>query len=513
MSVISYKSQRIKNNLLKLRNIEYNKTIKIFNVKQGEIMKSVIIVGAGVCGSSIARELSRYELDITVIEKESDVCCGTSKANSGIVHAGFDAPEGSLMAKLNVQGNKMMERLSYELDFEYKNCGSIVVAIKEEDIEKLEEMKKKGIRNGVENLEVITDIKRIFEMEPNLNKEVVAILYAPTGGIVCPFGLNIAMAENAADNGAKFVFNEEVKEIYSKEDKWYVVTSKNIYKSDMIINAAGVYADKFHNMVSAEKINITPRKGEYMLMDKSVGNHVKHTVFQLPGKLGKGVLVTQTVHGNLLVGPTATDIEDKEDISTTGEKMEEIKNKALLSVENIPYNKIITSFAGLRAHEDGHEFIIGEPSDAKGFVDCAGIESPGLTSAPAIGVMVADIIKEKLNLKEKENFNPKRKGIVNPNRMTVEERNKLIAENNLYGNIICRCETVSEGEIVDALTRTLGAKDMDGVKRRTRAGMGRCQGGFCGPKVAEIISREKKIDITEVSKSGENMKMFIGEKR
>lgn len=473
-------------------------------------MYDVIIIGAGVVGSAVARELSRYNCKACVIEKEVDVCCGTSKANSGIVHAGYDAKPGSLKAQLNRAGNKMMKDLSEELDFAYENTGSFVVCTKEEDISKLEALLDKGHENGIEGLEIIIDRKRIFDMEPNLADEVVAVLYAPTAGIVCPFNLNIALAENANTNGVEFKFNTEVKEVFKDGETWTVKTDKEDLTAKVVVNATGVYADKIHNMVSEEKINIVPRKGEYYLLDKSEGQHVKRTIFALPNEYGKGVLVTPSAEGNLIIGPTAHDIEDKEGINTTVSGLMEVKTKAALSVKNIAMDKVITTFAGLRAHEGGDDFIIGEVKDAPGVFDCAGIESPGLTSAPAIGVMVANMIKEKLNLEENKNFNGKRKGITSMEKLSMEEYSQLINENPQYGNIICRCETVSEGQIVESINRPIGATTMDGVKRRTRAGLGRCQSGFCGPKVMEILARETGKSILEITKDGANSKMLVG---
>lgn len=473
-------------------------------------MYDVIIIGAGVCGSAAARELSRYNCKVCVIEKEADVCCGTSKANSGIVHAGYDAKNGSLMARLNVEGNKMMESLSKELDFLYKNTGSLVVCTKESDIERLEALKENGIRNGVENLSVITDREKLFEMEPNLADDVVAALYAPTAGIVCPFNLNIALAENAYTNGVEFFLNTKVEEIKKDGEMWKVETSEGVFEGKCVVNAAGVYADVFHNMVSEEKIHIQARKGEYYLLDKRVSDHVSRTIFALPGKYGKGVLVSPTVEGNLIVGPTAYDIEDKEGIDITQDGLNQVKTKAALSVKNVPLNQVITTFAGLRAHEDGGEFIIGEVKDAEGFFDCAGIESPGLSSCPAIGKYLSGLISEKLGLDENPGFVAERKGITRIEKLSNEEYSNLIKENPEYGNIICRCETVSEGQIMEAINRPLGAKTMDGIKRRTRAGAGRCQAGFCSPKVLDIIARETGMSVFEVTKNGKGSELLTG---
>ncbi len=467
----------------------------------------VIIIGAGVTGTAIARELSRYEGRIGVLEREEDVCCGTSKANSAIIHTGFDAEPGTLKAKLNVRGNQLVGELAEKLDFPFKRNGSLVLCLNEKDYPNLQKLYEKGGANGVKNIRILNR-EEVLKLEPNVSDSVFAALYAPTGGIVCPFNMTIAFAENACENGVEFHFNTEVKKISRETEIWKIETSKGDFSAKCIINAAGVYADAFHNMVSEKKIHITPRKGEYCLLDKTAGTHVSHTVFALPGKFGKGVLVTPTVHGNLLIGPTATDIENKEGVNTTCGGLAEVLTKSANSVRNIPTKQIITSFAGLRAHEDGDDFIIEETE--KDFIDCAGIESPGLSSAPAIGEMVADILKKKYDLKEKEDFISTRKGIVDLNSMTLEERNEYIRQNPAYGNIICRCEMISEGEIIDAIRRPVGARSLDGVKRRTRAGMGRCQAGFCSPRTMEILARELGTPIEDITKSGGSSRIIEG---
>ncbi|MEI3490912.1 MAG: NAD(P)/FAD-dependent oxidoreductase [Blautia sp.] len=467
----------------------------------------IAIIGAGVSGTAIARELSRYQTKICVLEREEDVCCGTSKANSAIIHAGYDAEPGSLKAKLNLRGNQMMDQLAKDLDFPFRRNGSLVLCLDEKDLPNLQKLYERGVTNGVKGLQILNK-EEVRAMETNISDQVIAALYAPTGGIVCPFHMTIAFAENACANGTDFHFNTEVKNITRRQNIWEIETTKGTFEAGCIINAAGVYADKLHNMVSQKKIHITPRKGEYCLLDKTAGTHVSHTVFTLPGKLGKGVLATPTVHGNLLIGPTAADIEDKEGVNTTREGLDEVLQKSAASVKNIPARQVITSFAGLRAHEDGDDFIIGETE--KDFIDCAGIESPGLSSAPAIGEMVAELLKEKYNLKEKEDFISIRKGITDPSKLFLEERNALIHREPTYGNIICRCEMVTEGEIIDAIRRPLGAKSLDGVKRRTRAGMGRCQSGFCSPRVMEILARELDIPVEEITKSGGNSRIIEG---
>ena len=472
-------------------------------------MYDVIIIGAGVSGAAVARELSRYKVNACVIEKEEDVCCGTSKANSAIVHAGYDAATGSLMAKLNVSGNQMMEQLSKDLDFPFKKNGSLVVCLSEEDMPKLQALYDRGVANGVQDLRILNR-EELRAMEPNISDDAYAALYAPTAGIVCPFNLNIAMAENACVNGVEFKFDTEVTGLHPIEGGWAIETNQGSFETKYVVNAAGVYADRLHNMVSAKKIHITPRRGDYCLLDKTAGDLVSKTIFALPGKFGKGILVAPTVHGNLILGPTAIDIEDKEGTNTTREGLDQVITKCGMNVKNIPMRSVITSFAGLRAHEDGHEFLIGELEDAKGFIDCAGIESPGLTSSPAIGEMVAEILREKLNLEKNENFVATRKGVLDPDSLSKEERIELIRKNPAYGNIICRCEMITEGEILDAIHRPLGAKSLDGVKRRTRAGMGRCQAGFCSPRTMEILARERHVSMFDITKSGGESKIVVG---
>ena len=482
------------------------------SVVKGElVMYDAVIIGAGVIGCAVARELSRYRIKILVLEREEDVCCGTSKANSAIVHAGFDAEPGSMKAVMNVRGNKMMKALSEELDFPYKQNGSLVLCFQEGDMPKLEELKARGEKNGVEGLEIVTG-ERIWEIEPNLSREVKAMLYAPTGGIVCPFKLTIAMAENANVNGVEFSFDTQVKDIESMEGGYRITTEKGVFDTKCVVNAAGVYADVWNNRVSARKLSITPRKGEYCLLDKKAGNFVSHTVFQLPTKMGKGVLITPTVHGNLLVGPTAEDIEDKEGVNTTAQGLDKVAAQARLSAGEVPLRMVITSFAGLRATEKGEDFVLGEAQDAPGFFNAAGIESPGLSSAPAIGEYLAEMIAEKLQAEKKENFISRREDIPCVAESTPEEIRELIAKDPAYGNVICRCETVTEGEILNAIRRPLGARSLDGVKRRTRAGMGRCQAGFCSPRTMEILARELKVSPLALTKAGGNSNLLTGER-
>ena len=459
------------------------------------------IIGAGVIGCAIARELSRYHVSACVIEKEEDVCCGTSKANSAIVHAGFDAAEGTLKTRLNVAGSRQMEQLSRELDFPYKRNGSLVVCTAEQDPALLQTLLERGIKNGVPDLKILNRTE-LLAMEPNIADNVTSALYAPTGAIVCPFQLTIALAENAFTNGISFFFDTTVKEIRKQTDFYEIETDRRTIQARIVVNAAGVRADEFNNMVSSRKLHITARKGEYMLLDKTAGQHISHTVFQLPSRMGKGVLVTPTVHGNLLIGPTAADVDDREETATTRDGLDSLGVKAAQSVKQLPLRQVITSFAGLRAQEDSDDFVIGEAEDAAGFINAAGVASPGLSAAPAIGRLVAEMIRDRLGLNKKEHFTAVRKGILCPQTLSLEARNRLILEQPAYGTVVCRCEMVTEGEIIDAIRRPLGARSLDGIKRRTRAGMGRCQAGFCTPKTMEILEREVPIPMSDITKSG-----------
>ena len=475
-------------------------------------MLDAVIIGAGVNGCAIARELSKKKINIAVLEKSTDVCEGTSKANSGIAHAGFDARPGTLMARLNVRGSAMMESLSKELDFPYKKNGSLVLCFNEKDMENLQELKERGIQNGVKNLEII-DRREAQELEPNIGQQVVGALHAPDGAIICPFGLTIALAENAAVNGVKFFFETKVEQINKKENSYEILTTRGNFEAKTVINAAGVYSDKIHNMVCepGDELEIIPRKGEYILYDKKVGSLVEHTLFQLPTSLGKGVLVTPTVHGNLLTGPTAEDIEDKSEVKTSSEGLSAVLEKAALSILQVPSRQIITSFAGLRAHGPKGDFIIGEVKGAPGFFDVAAMESPGLTCAPAVGEYVAEMVNAYLQPEENKDFIGTRKGIPNMALSSAEERQRLIQENPAYANVICRCEMVTEGEILDAIRRPLGATTTDGIKRRTRAGMGRCQAGFCLPKTIEILAQELKKDVSEIVKANKGSHYLLSE--
>ncbi len=490
-------------------------------------MYDVVIVGAGVSGCAIARELARYDASVCVIERAEDVCCGTSKANSAIVHAGFDAQPGSLMAKLNVEGNRLMYEWARELNFAVLPVGSLVVCVSEETRPGLDELLARGQANGVPDLRIV-ERDELLAMEPNIADEAVAALWAPTGGIVDPFGLTVALAENAAANGVDFRFNAAVTAVERTSAGWAVHAGDDVVEARAVVNAAGVYADELHGMfvaladgspaseavptVAAEPLQIVPRKGEYYLLDTTAGAHVRHTVFMLPTAMGKGVLVSPTVHGNLIVGPTATDIEDKEAVNTTPAGLAEVASKCSLTVKDVPLREVITTFAGLRAHQEKHDFVIGEVAGTRGLFDCAAIESPGLTSAPAIGVMVSSMVATRLGLAHKPegSFDPTRPGVVNLAITSFDDWDELCRQDSKFGNIICRCCRVSEAQIVDVIHRNPAATSLDAIKRRTGATMGRCQGGFCTPKIMEILERELGVDASEVTKRGPGSELVVG---
>ncbi|WP_017211151.1 NAD(P)/FAD-dependent oxidoreductase [Clostridium beijerinckii] len=460
-------------------------------------MYDVAIIGSGVIGNSIFRELTKYNLKVVVLEKEKDVSMGTSKANSAIVHAGYDPKEGTLMAKYNVAGNEMFEDLCKELSVPFKRNGSLIIAFNDEDMKTVQALYENGTKIGVKDLQILSK-EQVLEKEPNLNQEIFGALYAPTGGIVGPFEYTIALAENAVANGGEIKLEKEVVAI-EKNDTFKITTKDGeIIESKFVINAAGLYADKIHNLVCKESFKIVPRSGEYFVMDKTQGNVVSHTIFQCPSKLGKGVLVTPTVHGNLLVGPDARDIEDKGDVGTLAEGLNEVRDASMRTTNKVNFREIIRSFAGLRANPDTGDFIVEENDEVKGFIDVAGMKSPGLSSAPAIALDVVEILKEAgCKLDKKSDFKAKREQI-HFMELSAKEKAELIKKNPQYGRMVCRCESITEGEIVDAIKRSIGIPSLDSIKRRCRPGMGRCQGGFCGPRVQEIIARECNVPLEDV---------------
>lgn len=476
-------------------------------------MYDVAIIGAGVIGAGIARELMRYQLKVVVLEKDNDVANGTTKANSAIVHAGYDAPFGSNKGRFNVEGNAMYTQVCKDLDVEFKRIGSLVLAFDEEDRPTLEELYENGKRLGVPDLEII-EADRIREIEPNVSHSAVAALYAPTAGIVGPWELAISYMENAMDNGAELQLNAEVTAIEKKDGFFKVTTTTGVVEAKSVVNAAGLYADAIYAMVAEPDFKIQPRRGEYFLLDKELNGLVNTVVFQCPTKMGKGVLVSPTVHGNVIVGPNAEDLDSKEALNTTADGLEFVRGHALKTIEDLPFFMNITNFSGLRAEPSTGDFIIEESKKVPGFVNVAGIKSPGLSSAPAIAVYVADeLVKGILGAQMKKNpaYNPKTRKKIRFVELSDEKKADLIRVEPSFGRIICRCETITEGEIVDAIHRNAGARTVNGVKRRCRPGAGRCQGGFCGPRVVEILARELKINPMEVELEGKDSHLLVGE--
>ncbi|WP_338852196.1 NAD(P)/FAD-dependent oxidoreductase [Clostridium perfringens] len=463
-------------------------------------MRDIIVIGAGVVGCSIARELSKYNLDVLVVEKNSDVSEGISKGNSGIVHAGYNEKIGTLKAKLNIEGNKIFDDLSRDLQFPFKRNGAFILAFSDEEMKTLESLKENGEKLGVEGLEILTR-EEALNIEPNLNKEIVGVLNVKTSGIVSPYEMTIALAENAAENGVEFKLNSKVTNI-EKISEGYKVTlnNKELVSGKLIINASGLEGAFLNNLVSMSKREINPVKGEYCLFDKVAGAMINKTLFQVPNKLSKGVLVTPTAEGNLLVGPNA--VEGKT-LETSREGIDEILDKSKKSIEELPVARILNTFSGIRPKTKGGDFIIEEVEDAKNFINVIGIDSPGLTAAPAIGVYVVNMIKDKLDLIEKKNFKKTREKIVRFAELSLEEKNKLIKEKPAYGHMVCKCEFVTEGEIVEAIHRPIKALTVDAIKRRTRASMGGCQGIGCTLPISKILSRELGIDISDINKNSE----------
>ena len=471
----------------------------------------VVVVGMGIVGCAIARELSRLDLDIIAIDIAEDVACGASKSNNGGVHHAGGVKPGTLKARLSVQGNRMWDELADDLGFEFNRCGDLLYVEDPEDVDELANEFKTAVKNGDWRPKLI-DGAQCLEIEPRLalyGKKPVMGLWLPSQGRVHTYEAAIAMAENAAQNGVRVMLETAACAVETRDGAVTgLLTDRGLISCRYVVNAAGLYSDKFHNQAGGAPMKIIPRRGDYFLLDRTTGGFVKNTIFQLPGKYGKGVLVSPTVHGNTIVGPTAIDIEDKEATATTQAGLDEVREKSGIAVKNLPLRQVITSFAGLRAHEARHEFFIGEVKP--GFVDCAAIESPGLSSSPAIGKMVAGIVEGILHLEKDPTFDPTRKGILDPKTLSPEEHAALIKKNPAYGTVICRCETVTEGEILDAIHRVPGARSLDGVKRRTRAGMGRCQAGFCSPRVMEILARELGVDQSEITKAGGKSKLIVG---
>ena len=475
-----------------------------------EFVKSadVVVIGGGIVGTAILRELSKYDLKCVLVEKEPDVALGTTKANSAILHAGFDAPTGSLKAITNVRGNKLYHELEHELDLDIKWTGSLVAATTDEEMQTLQELMARGRKNGVEGLQILSH-DEVVEQEPNLTN-VKGALWAPSAGVCWPFGAAIAFAECAVQNGAEVIRDCKVLGFVKEDGKITgVETSKGVIAAKYVVNAAGIYADEIAKLAGDDTFTITPRKGEYILFDKTACNSLVYgVVFPCPTKKSKGILVCTTTHGNTFIGPNANEQESKEDLAVTTNGMNEIMASARKLIPNLPMGAAITEFAGLRAVSSTGDFILGPSDKVENLYNAAGMQSPGLTAAPAVGELIAKEIARVSGAAAKTDFKaalPKKKSFV---RMTPAEQAAKIAEDKLYGRVICRCETVTEGEIVEAIKSPVGARTVDGVKRRTRAGMGRCQGGFCGPRVTQILARELGISIPEVLKERADSNMF-----
>lgn len=475
-------------------------------------MYDVAVIGAGVIGGAVARELSRYNMNIVILERDNDVSTGTTKANSAIVHAGYDAHYDSNKGKFNALGNKMFGDVCKELDVPFERIGSLVCAFNEDDMLTLEELKRNGERLGIEGLTII-DQESVRAIEPNISENVIAALHAPTAGITEPWELTMGYIENAMDNGAELRLNFEVKSISKNEWSYMISNGKEVIEAKYIVNAAGVYADQIYKLVCDEpEFSIFPRRGQYFLLDKSAKGLVQTVVFPCPSKLGKGTLIVPTVDGNILVGPDSENLDEdcKECTETTQDRLDYVKELAGKLINNIPYRENITTFAGLRAEPTGGDFIIGE-SKIDGFFNVAGMKSPGLSSAPAIGVHVAKLVADKDDRFElREDFNPIRRPKIKFEHLTDEEKVELIKEKPEYGRIICRCEMITEGEILDAIHRNCGGRTLNGIKRRVRPGAGRCQGGFCGPRVMEILSRELNVPIEEITQEGAGSIILTG---
>ena len=477
----------------------------------------VVIIGGGIIGTSIARELSRFNINIILIEKEDDVAMGTSKGNSGIIHAGYNDDFSTLKGQLNVKSNPQFDKLCRDLKVPFKRIGSLVVGFTKEDFNKLEDLKGSGEKNGLRNLEVIAG-DRLFKLEPNLNPQAKYALYAPAAGIISPYELTIALADNAVINGAKVLLETEAKDIIIEKGQTYgILTNKGLIETRVIINAAGLYADEMAK-IAEESFKINPLKGEYQLFDKQWGNLVNHILFPIPTKLSKGILVTPTVHGNLLIGPNSYQVEEKDDLATTKAGIKEVYEEAKKLIPHLPHQDLVASFAGLRADvEGGDDFIIEASKKIRGFINVAGIESPGLSSAPAIAEMVSSILKEaaqeispRLELNYRDSFvetlpeQPKFADYLD----RTGEWQEIVEKDADYGEIICRCEKVSKGEMLGAIHQPVPARSLDAIKRRIRAGMGRCQGGFCSPKVLKILSEELKIPPLNITKKGKGSEIL-----
>lgn len=460
-------------------------------------MFDVLIIGAGITGSLIARELSRYNLKVIVLEKSNDVGNKTTSANSAIVHSGYDPIPGTLKAKFNVLGNALFDTLAKELNVPFFRIGSLTVALEDSQISILKDLEERSRQNGVDVR--LLNKEETIETEPNITSEVKGSLLAPSCGIIDPFLLCVRAMENAVDNGVCLSLNEEVKSIKKQADHYKVFTKNHCFEATIVINCAGNYADKIASMVEEVDWSITPKKGEYFVLDHFMYGFTKHTIFPLPTAKGKGVLFTSTTSGNYLIGPSNDPINDKDDYSTNEQTLENIKKQALQMVPSIPFNKVIRTFAGLRPSSSRHDFIIEYSRNDKFFINVAGIESPGLASSPAIAkYVVEDLISPIMELKAKSDFNPFVKRYIRLFDLMNNGETDFVKEHPEYGEIICNCEKVTVGEINDVLSRSVPPHSVKGVKRRTRAGFGKCQGGFCQPKIVLLLARHYGISPLDV---------------
>lgn len=471
----------------------------------------VVIAGAGVIGGMVARELSRYDLRVCLLEKENDVACGASKANSGIIHGGFDPEPGTLKAKLNAEGVEKLYRAAEMLHVPHRRNGSFVCAFGPEEEPSVRALYERGLTNGISGMSLISGEEARMR-EPNLSPAVTLVLDVPTAGIICPYELTIAAVGNAMDNGVELKLNFEISEIHQK-DGVYTVTAADgqQVQGRYMVNCAGGYSDRISAMVGDESFQIIPRAGEYLLLDKAEGSRVSHTIFQVPSKEGKGILVTPTVDGNLLTGPTAARVETPESRQITPQGIRMVTRLASKSVPSVDFRQVITSFSGVRSSEAGGDFIIRPAAGSRSFVNVAAIDSPGLTSCVAIAEYTVALLRELgLHASPKAGWNGTRENPHAFREMRDSEKDAYIKEHPAYGKIVCRCETVSEGEIRDAIRRNPGARDIDGVKRRTRAGMGRCQGGFCMPMVMQLLAEAHQIPMEQVTKKGGSSNPLFG---
>ena len=457
----------------------------------------VIIVGGGVIGCAIARELSKYKLRTVLLEKNNDVCNETSAANSAIVHSGYDPLPNSLKAQMNVLGNSMYPQMCKELDVPFIQNGSLTIATTDDEMNTLLSLQKRANENKVETK--ILSSEEVLKLEPQLNKDIKGALFAPTCGIVNPFELTVALMENAMDNGVELLLNHEVNNIKINENSVSVFCKNDKeLECKVLINAAGLFADDINAFVDKESFTITPRKGQYFVLDHFDLNFVKHTLFMVPSDKGKGVLVTPTTSGNYLIGPSSDFVDDKQDLSTTKDILDSVRSQASRIIENIPYANLIRQYSGLRAVSSTGDFIIEHSKVSKNLINVAGIQSPGLASCPAIALKVVELLKECMPLNANEEFNPIRRKVYRLKEMSLEDKNKLISENPQFGHIVCRCEKISEGEIVDCIHRNCGATTVKGVKKRCRPGFGKCQGAMCEASVIKILARELKKDESEI---------------